>query len=236
MPSSQKTVFFMKLILKEPFLSEFIEIQSIIGKENTYLIGGFVRDTLLGRTSSDMDFATPLHPDSFVPLFPKGDYVTGYGTLSFKERGLHITIAAFRKEEGYLDFRHPSKVAFITDMSEDSKRRDFTINALYANSDLEVLDPTQFGLSDLKNHIIRIIGDPDKRLIEDPLRILRAYRFAYTFDFTFDKMTKKSLLLHQDLIHQLKPQKIREELEKCPSSHRAEMIEALALSDEMDYV
>lgn len=236
MPSSQKTVFFMKLILKEPFLSECHQIQSILGKENTYLIGGFVRDTLLGRTTSDMDFATPLHPDFFFPLFSKGNYITGYGTLSFKERGLHITIAAFRKEESYLDFRHPSKVTFINDMEEDSKRRDFTINALYVNSDLEVLDPTQLGLSDLENHIIRIIGDPDKRLIEDPLRILRAYRFAYTFDFTFDKMTKKSLLLHQGLIHHLKPQKIREEIEKCPPVHRSEMIEALALSDEMDYV
>jgi tRNA nucleotidyltransferase (CCA-adding enzyme) len=224
----------MKITLIEPYLSEFKRIQAILGEDNVYLVGGFVRDYLLSRSTDDMDFASPLPPKDFFPLFGGANYITKYGTLSFKENNLHITIAAFRKEEGYQDFRHPSTITFISDMKEDSKRRDFTINALYVDKDGNVIDPIGLGLSDLENKVMRVIGDPDKRFQEDPLRILRAYRFAFSLGFTLDKVTKESIQRQKHLIRHLKEQKILEEIHKCPASHREAMKTALEITLEKD--
>ena len=104
----------------------------------------------------------------------------------FKENGIKFDITTLRKESAYLDYRHPSKITFVKDLKIDYLRRDFTINALYMDETLKIIDYTN-GVNDLKNHLLRMIGDPYLRTKEDPLRILRAVRFAITFDLKIEE-------------------------------------------------
>lgn len=206
-------------------------VEKTLGKENTFLVGGYVRDSLLGRKSHDLDFATPLKPESFFSLFPAKHYSTKYGTLSFAYGNIHITIASFRKEGDYLDHRHPSSITFIPSLEEDSKRRDLTINALYRNSDGTILDPTESGLKDLRAKTIRIIGAPSLRLEEDPLRIIRTYRFALELGFVIEPETLSALKEKNYLLKELKKEKILEEIHKCPEEERKNLRSLLNIQD-----
>lgn len=220
----------MKIILKTEAKEVFDLVADKLGEKNIYLVGGFVRDYLLERESTDMDFATPLDPNIVFSLFPYSLYFKKFGTVSFKIGKIHVTIASFRKEENYLDYRHPSKVTFVTSLKVDSKRRDFSINALYADSKLDVLDPTHHGLRDLKKKRLNFIGNSKRRIQEDPLRIMRAYRFREELGFTFTHALKKAILKKKDLLSQLNPQKIEEELRKVDSKEaRDAIIEELDL-------
>ncbi|MFA6830473.1 MAG: hypothetical protein WCR67_07245, partial [Bacilli bacterium] len=136
----------MKITINNDVFQVFSLIEGKLGKNNLFFVGGFVRDTLLGRITDDLDFATPLDPQVVFSMFPYAHFFQKFGTVSFKINQFHITIASFRKESDYKDFRHPDDVVFVKSLKEDSKRRDFTINCLYVNSSLEVLDPTKRGL------------------------------------------------------------------------------------------
>ena len=157
------------------------------------MVGGFVRDTLLQRETHDMDFATDVSLSTLTSLFPHSLVFAKFGTLSFRKDGVDITIAHFRKEGDYQDHRHPLKVEFISSYQEDSIRRDFTINALYVSKDFEIHDPTGYGLADCESRILRFIGEPEKRIQEDPLRIIRALRFQEELSLTMEENTRKAI-------------------------------------------
>lgn len=183
-----------------------------------YLVGGSVRDLLLGRPYTDHDFATDALPEEEKSFLPEAFYAFAkYGSIRLKEKGEEVDITTMREEGAYTDFRHPSKIVFVKDPALDFRRRDFTINALYLDEEYNLLDFCQ-GLEDLKNGIIRFIGDPDTRLREDPLRLLRAERFAKTLSFQIEEKTKAAIERNRSLLKELKPEKVKEEQRKLLSS------------------
>ena len=186
-------------------------------KENGFSIfevGGSVRDSLLGLEVFDFDFATNATPEEILKFLPDvKDTFAKFGCIKYKGEFGRAEITTFRKEEKYDDFRHPAKIAFVKSLEEDSKRRDFTINAIYRDIDGKIYDPTG-GVKDLENRIIRFIGDPEIRIKEDPLRILRAKRFASKLGFEIEPNSLKAMEKYSYLIEKLNPDKVREEERK----------------------
>jgi len=193
-------------------INKFIELASLFKSHgyNLYLVGGSSRDYLLHREFNDLDLASDATPSEIKKILPTWDYTYEmFGNVHYK----NIDITTFRKEENYADYRHPSKVVFTKDIKEDYKRRDFTINAIYIDKDLKVYDFSN-GSIDLKNKIIRFIGDPVYRVKEDPLRILRAERFAKVLGFTIEPNSLKAINDNRDLLNKLNKDKISQELRK----------------------
>ncbi len=209
----------MKIEYPAPIASLFSELRAKTGHD-LYLVGGSIRDLLFRKEVTDLDFATAADPLWIHTLFPEALYFPKYGTTSFKVPPYSLTLASMRKEETYLDHRHPTIVTFLDDYRIDSKRRDFTINALYGAEDGMVLDPTGQGLPDFSRRILRMVGDPRTRLREDPLRILRAYRFHEELSLTFDTELEKALSQEIELVSYLNPGKVREEIAKFPKEIR----------------
>jgi tRNA nucleotidyltransferase (CCA-adding enzyme) len=219
----------MKINLESPYSEIFQNIGSRLGPDSFFLVGGFVRDTLLGRKSDDLDIACLLSPAKVKKVFPEALCFEKYGTFTFRRNQIHVTIACMREEGEYVDFRHPSHVKFVSDLHIDYKRRDFTINSLYVDKNLEIIDPTERGVSDLRHHLITLIGDKKKRLYEDPLRILRAYRFSYDLDFDIEEETRLALSQSLGLLNHLNKEKVKEELRKMKPSTRDIIIHELHL-------
>ena len=179
-----------------------------------YMVGGTSRDILLGKLPSDFDFATDATPEEERTFLPEADYsFAKYGSIKLKEQGIEIDITTFREEGEYLDCRHPSCVKFVTSAKKDSERRDFTINALYINGEGDVLD-FHHGLEDLRDKVIRFIGEPEIRVKEDPLRILRAERFARRLGFRIDPLSQKAMKENRHLLEKLNPEKVKSEEKK----------------------
>lgn len=177
-------------------------------------VGGSVRDSLLGLEVFDFDFATDATPEEIVKFLPDvNDVFAKYGCIKYKGEFGRAEITTFRVEENYDDFRHPGKINFVKSLNEDYKRRDFTINAIYKDINGKIYDPSN-GVDDLKNHLIRFIGDPKKRIQEDPLRILRAKRFAKKLNFKIEEKTQKAIDEFSYLLEKLNPQKVIEEEKK----------------------
>lgn len=180
-----------------------------------YIVGGAVRDHLLGLKSEDYDFTTDALPEQVMHLFkhviPTG-IEHGTVTVHFEKQSFEVT--TFRSESDYLDGRHPSSVTFIPSLEEDLKRRDFTINAFAADcKDGRIID-LHDGKTDLKNRTIRAIGDPRQRFAEDALRILRAARIAAKLNFVIDKQTLSAMGMLKDNLSKVSAERIREELFK----------------------
>lgn len=179
-----------------------------------YMIGGTSRDYLLGIDFSDYDFCTDATPSEMKVFLPDASYTfEKYGSVRLKIEGMHVDITTLRIEDEYTDNRHPSKIRFTNKLSDDYKRRDFTINAIYIDEDFNPIDYCG-GLNDLKNKVIRFIGNPETRIKEDPLRILRAQRFAKKLGFAIENESKKAISENYSLIDKLNPQKVNEELKK----------------------
>jgi poly(A) polymerase len=178
-----------------------------------YLAGGCVRDLLLGRTPNDYDIATDAHPDRLISLFPDSDRVGAhFGVVLVREGGAQVEVATFRSDSAYTDGRRPGAVRYETDPRQDVLRRDFTINAL-------LLDPGQNqvldfvgGRDDLRNGVVRAIGDPEIRFREDHLRMLRAVRFAARLGFRIDTATMQAMKRLHALIQKISTERIRDEL------------------------
>ena len=181
----------------------------------TVLVGGAVRDVLLGLAPKDFDIASSASPDQLLELFPYAHPVgKSFGVIwiPFKD-GAGVEIATFRKDGTYSDGRHPSSVEFCT-LSQDAQRRDFTVNALYYDTQAHrVIDETK-GLKDLKNKIIRAVGVANQRFKEDHLRILRAARFAVTFNFTIEEKTLSALKKWTPYLKKISKERILDELNK----------------------
>lgn len=180
-----------------------------------YFIGGTSRDLLLGLVPSDFDFVTDATPEQEKEFLPNADYsFAKYGSLCDKSFGVECDFVSMREEGEYKDHRHPSYISFIKDPKKDSERRDFTINALYLNPDSGELLDFHGGMEDLKNKQVRFIGDPRKRIEEDPLRILRAERFARRLGFSIEPESQKAIHELRGLLSELNPQKVLQEQKK----------------------
>ena len=180
-----------------------------------YLVGGTVRDYLLGLPLSDMDAVTDATPIEIIKFLPDADTTFAHlGSLKYKdESGVKFDITTLREESGYLDSRHPSKVTFAKDPKDDYQRRDFTVNAMYMDKDLKIYDFCG-GQQDLKDRVLRMVGNPDQRLKEDPLRILRAIRFHLMYDLKIDDKLMEAMRDRFYLLKNITDAKIESEMAK----------------------
>jgi poly(A) polymerase len=186
-----------------------------------YLVGGCVRDMLLGREPADYDVATDATPDQVMRIFPE-TYAVGakFGVVLVPASSTNaneneiVEVATFRSDIGYSDGRHPDQVRYSEDPREDVERRDFTINGLLLNPiNQEVLDFVG-GRKDLESRIIRAIGEPERRFAEDKLRMLRAVRFAARFGYIIEPVTFAAIQKLARQIHQVSRERVRDELTK----------------------
>jgi poly(A) polymerase len=180
-----------------------------------YLVGGCVRDLILGREPADYDVATDARPERVQELFPRSLSVGArFGVILVVEDGTQVEVATFRSDIGYTDGRHPDAVAYATTPQEDVQRRDFTINGLLMDpANGEVLDFVG-GRADLSAGIVRAIGDPLRRFEEDKLRMLRAVRFAARFGFRIEPETMAAIQKLAPKVLDVSLERIRDELTK----------------------
>ena len=215
----------------------YIVIQTL--KDNgfeAYLVGGSVRDFLMNITPKDFDIATNAKPNEVEKIFEKTiDTGASFGTITVLINKVQIEVTTYRIDGDYKDNRHPEGVAFTTNLIEDLKRRDFTINAIAYDGMEEFIDP--FGGSiDIQNKIIKGVGEPAKRFREDALRVLRAIRFSCQLGFEIEENTLKALKKTAYLIKNISSERIREELKKIILSDYIENMYLLQfLSIDLDY-
>lgn len=187
-----------------------------------YVVGGCVRDSLLGLDPHDWDLCTSARPEQVMALFGEEKCIpTGlqHGTVTVKQGGRLYETTTFRTEGAYSDGRHPDAVCFVPDVREDLARRDFTINAMAYSAEEGLIDPFD-GRDDLAAHLVRAVGEPERRFEEDALRILRLYRFAARFGFAIDPATgaaARALGPHLDCVS---AERIQEELLKLLAAPR----------------
>lgn len=199
-----------------PEVKEFQRLVSIFKQHGyiLYLVGGTVRDLLLGLPLTDMDCVTDATPEEIKVFLPGADFTFAkMGCVRCKDDGVKFDITTLRKEKGYSDSRHPNQVIFVKDLKIDVKRRDFTINGMYMDEHFLLFDYVN-GEKDINKKIIRMIGDPDIRIKEDPLRIIRAIRFALQLNFEIDKKLEKSMIKNVELLKLLKKEKVIQDLNK----------------------
>ena len=186
-----------------------------------YIVGGFVRDLLLGRESQDIDIATNATPKEIQEVFQDSFLPTeDYGSVVVNKYGIRFEITTFRKEFTYQDHRKPVEIEYIDDLYQDLLRRDFTINAICIDENGEIIDFLG-GRDDLERKLIRTVGDADERFEQDALRILRAIRFATVLDFQLDVDVVVAIRKHRDLLKELSYHRKKEELDKMFVSGRA---------------
>lgn len=179
-----------------------------------YFVGGYVRDKHLGKPVKDLDIATSAKPDEVVALFAR-TIPTGlkHGTVTVLAEGETFEVTTFRKESDYADFRRPDEVEFISELEEDLRRRDFTMNAMAMDRHGSIRDPFG-GKEDLKAGLLRCVGDPAERFREDALRMLRCVRFASVYDLTVDEATWQAVLERRELLTHVAMERVRVELER----------------------
>lgn len=179
-----------------------------------YFVGGSVRDLLLKRPIHDVDIATNAYPAEVKRIFPLTiDTGIKHGTVTVKYGEEFYEVTTFRTESTYQDFRRPDHVEFVQNLSEDLKRRDFTINALAMAGSGEIIDHFG-GITDLNNKVIRAVGEARERFHEDALRMMRAVRFVSQLGFTLERDTKKAITENRELLHHIAVERIREEFLK----------------------
>jgi tRNA nucleotidyltransferase (CCA-adding enzyme) len=201
-----------------------------------YLVGGCVRDRLLGRPVTDFDIATNATPDKVVSLFPR-TLPTGlkHGTVTVLSEGLSVEVTTYRKDIGYSDGRRPDEVAFCNSLEEDLSRRDFTVNAMAMDVRGHIVDCFG-GRSDLASRVIRAVGVPTHRFREDGLRILRAFRFAAQLGFQLDDGTRLGMQQNAEKLLAVSPERIGVELAKIAAADWSAVVGPMAQSKIWAYV
>lgn len=187
-----------------------------------YAVGGCVRDSLLGLDPHDWDLCTSARPEQVMELFGEEKCIpTGlqHGTVTVKQGGRLYETTTFRTEGAYSDGRHPDAVCFVPDVREDLARRDFTINAMAYSAEEGLIDPFG-GRDDLAAHLVRAVGEPERRFEEDALRILRLYRFAARFGFAIDPATGAAARVLGPHLDCVSAERIQEELLKLLAAPR----------------
>jgi tRNA nucleotidyltransferase (CCA-adding enzyme) len=196
------------------------------------VVGGCVRDALLGREPSDWDVATSALPDKMLEIFASESdnrsfraIPTGiaHGTVTVISNGVPVEVTSYRVDGDYTDGRRPDSVRFTGSLTEDLARRDFTVNAMAFSPEQGLTDPYG-GLSDLKKEIIRCVGSPEKRFSEDALRILRALRFASTLGFDIEPETTEAVIRLRGLLARISRERVSAELVKILSGKSAPLI------------
>ena len=209
------------------YLNEYKELNKIFRDNGykLYLVGGTVRDYLLNIPLTDMDAVTDATPAEMKAFLKDANYTfEKYGSVTYKtEKKVKFDITTLREECEYSDSRHPGEIKFVKDLSIDVKRRDFTVNALYLDEQLNVIDLVG-GKEDLEHRLLRMIGDPHKRLVEDPLRIIRAIRFACDYNLGFDKELETAIVDTASELEKVNIDKIKMDLKKCKSDSCDEVL------------
>lgn len=181
---------------------------------NAYIVGGCVRDSLLGEKPKDWDLATDAHPEMINTVFNKTIEIgKRFGTIAVHLNGKNYEITTFRRESTYSDSRRPDQVMFTEKIEEDLRRRDFTINAMAYNSQNGLIDLFK-GQDDLKNKQLRCVGNPQKRFDEDALRIMRGIRIAAQLQFEIEPNTYKAMMTGRHKLKVISMERIQEELSK----------------------
>lgn len=181
-----------------------------------YIVGGCVRDSLLGRTPNDWDICTNAKPDEMLEVFKNYKTIpTGlkHGTITIVINGEHFEVTTYRIDGDYSDGRRPDKVEFTDDIVKDLSRRDFTINAIAYNKQSGLIDPYN-GLDYLNSRVVNCVGNPNERFQEDGLRMLRAIRFASQLGFKIERNTAVAIVDNRKLLRCISQERIREELNK----------------------
>lgn len=183
------------------------------GGFQAFLVGGCVRDLILGRTPKDWDVTTNATPEQIMPLFEKTVYENNFGTVGVVVRETMVEATPYRLEAKYSDFRHPDEVKYSNVLEDDLKRRDFTVNAMALDSKGHITDLFE-GLKDIEKKVIRTVGEPEERFSEDALRLLRAVRFSVELDFSISHEVMESIVKNADLIQEISAERIRDEFVK----------------------
>lgn len=203
-----------------------------------YIVGGFVRDYLLGIKTSDIDICTNAKPKEIIDIFentslPKEDY----GSVSVSHKKYIFEVTTFRKEANYSDYRHPEEVIYIDDLEEDLNRRDFTINTICIDKNGKVLDILG-GSKDLNLKVIRTVGDSNTKFHDDPLRILRAIRFMSKLNFELSDDVIEAVKNNKHLLKKISYDRKKQELDKillCKNAKKAmDTIIKLELDKELE--
>jgi tRNA nucleotidyltransferase (CCA-adding enzyme) len=192
-----------------------------------YLVGGCVRDLLMGLKAKDFDICTSALPEDVCGLFAK-TLETGikHGTVTVIENGIPFEVSTFRIDVNYTDHRHPDKVLFSRSLAEDLKRRDFTINAICYHPEKGIIDPFN-GMKDIAAKLIRTVGNPEERFNEDALRMLRAVRFKASLGFELEPATKSAITRMSSTICHISRERILHELNGILSGSSPEAFEIL---------
>lgn len=196
---------------------------------SAFIVGGCVRDSILGRVPADFDIATSCMPNDIIKIFKNHPVIaTGlnHGTVTVIVNKLPYEITTYRYDGKYSDNRRPDNVVFTSSISEDLSRRDFTINAMAYNPIIGLID-TFNGFADLEAQIIRCVGEPEQRFKEDALRMLRACRFYAQLDFKLEENTKKAIYNSHELLKNISKERIRDELNKILLSFKPDVLNML---------
>lgn len=202
-------------------------VEYIIGRltqhgHEAYAVGGCVRDTLLGRKPGDWDITTSARPEQVKQLFRRTiDTGIQHGTVTVMMDKIGYEVTTYRIDGEYEDGRHPKQVEFTADLKEDLKRRDFTINAMAYSHETGIVDAFG-GMEDLRDKVIRCVGDAMERFTEDALRILRAIRFSAQLDFSIEENTWKAIFTIAPNIAKVSKERIQVELTKLLLSEHPE--------------
>lgn len=196
---------------------------------DAFVVGGCVRDALMGNQPHDYDITTSALPNETERVFVGCRVIeTGikHGTVTVLYKGQSIEITTFRIDGEYADGRHPDSVTFSRSIEDDLSRRDFTMNGIAYNPKVGLVDPFG-GENDIKSHIIRCIGDPELRFSEDALRILRALRFSSVLGFTIEERTAETIASHRSDLHKVSAERIFSELKRllCGKDIKRVMLE-----------
>ena len=190
-------------------------------KYESYIVGGYVRDNYIGKKSIDIDICTSATPKDIKKIFKEVKIDNSkYGSVTITVNNKNFEITTFRKDVLYKNKRFP-EIEYVKDVKTDLQRRDFTINTLLMNSSGTVIDLLN-GKEDIDNKIIKIVGDPYKKIEEDALRILRAIRFSTTLNFEIDSTLKEAIKIYAKNLKELSYERKREELDKIFIDKNAE--------------
>ena len=215
----------MKMAKNSPIPREVIEVVESLEKGGfqAYLVGGCVRDLLLGRNPRDWDVTTNAKPEQIQALFPKTVYENIFGTVAVINEQTEdptlksVEVTPYRLETGYSDRRHPDQIRFSDKIEDDLQRRDFTINAIavsLSNGAIKDIIDLYDGFNDLKDKVIKTVGNPADRFNEDALRMMRAVRIAVELGFSIDRSVILAIKELVNLINSISRERIRDEFEK----------------------
>ena len=209
------------------------EVLKILIKKGykAYFVGGVVRDYILNNEIYDIDITTNAKPENIKRVFKK-TFDTGikHGTVTVKYNEIFYEITTFRKEFKYINNRYPKKVKFVKKLKQDLKRRDFTINSIVLDYDLNIIDLFN-GQNDIYSKIIKTVGNSNKRFKEDALRMLRAIRFSCQLDFNIEKKTLNAIIKNQQLLNIISKERVYNEFKKIVKSDNVNKINQLYIFD-----